>query len=281
MELLASSNRGGPLTCLKANANVARLWGPRVVIVAASITALSATGCASFDAPQSAISLADLERPVVGVADGGLGVAGNVLPAWWFAQVDPLDSPNVGDLFSVLNSAANVRRSDAGDAPFQPTWPVYMDDDVSVADTGAGFGAPRDEDLPTSPSTSVDAEPAGPDRPLSAPSTDLLSDIGSGLGSANLPVVRFGGPPSPTPLTGALVLPVITSTTMTFPGEVWQGVMTATAVGFLAAILLVPLGCSFVAGAVRAQPRDQPRRKRAPSRLLAELSRAIANVPAH
>lgn len=268
------------MTCLETNLNVGRLWGSRIVIVAATITVLSNTGCASIDAPPSAISLADVERLIVAVADDGLDVAGNVLLARWFAQDDPLDSPSVGYLFSVVNSATNVRRSGAREAPFQPAWPVYVDDDVLTADTGAGVGALADEHLPTLISFAVDTEPAVPDRQRSASSTDLLLDSAAVVPWGYPQVFAIDGPPSSTP-PGALVLPVIGSTLLTVRGNPWPGVMKASAGGFLAAILLVPFGCSFAAGAVCRQPRAGPRARHPPSCLLADLTRAIANVPAH
>ena len=67
MELLTSSNRGGPLKCLKAKVNVDRLCGTPVALVAASISAFVMTGCVSLDAPNpmSPASVVDLEQPPI------------------------------------------------------------------------------------------------------------------------------------------------------------------------------------------------------------------------
>ena len=279
MELLASSNRGGPVTCLETNLNVRRRCGRVVVRVAVSIVALVATGCASFGgAPRSAIGLADLARPLNSAPPSELEVdvraellfepvavlEGNDLLAHWFSGGDPLPAPSMRDTL------------------FERRWPLAASEEaLPASDDWTGLWAPSYADLLTPLSAALNTGSSAPDSPWWASAPDLRLDSAAALPRADSQVVAIDEPPSPTPLTGALVSPVITSTSMTFPGDVWQGVMKATAVGFLAVILLVPLGCSFAAGVVRGQPRASPRARRAPSRLLADLSRAIANVPAH
>ncbi len=265
------------MTCLKANANVDRRCGQTIVLVAVSIVALVAAGCVSYDAPRSAIGLADLERPLESAPPSEFGVdvlaellvepvavlEGNDLLAHWFSGGDPLQAPSIRDTL------------------FERRWPLAASEEaLAASDDGTRLWVSSNADLLTPLSVALDTDSSAPDSPWWAPAPDLLLDSAAVLPRADSQVVAIDEPLSPTP-PGAMVLPVITSTTMAFPGEVWQGGMKATAVGFLAAILLVPLGCSFAAGAVCGQPRDQPRRRRAPSRFLADLTRAIANVPAH
>ncbi len=274
MELLASSNLRGSVTCLETNLNVGRRCGRAIVPVALSIVALVATGCASFDdAPQSALGLVDLERPLnsapplegeVEVLAGLLvepvaSLEGNDLPTYWFSESDPLQAPSVSDTL------------------FEQRWPLAASEEAIVSsDDWTRFWVPGHEYLLTPVSVALDVDSSAPVLPWWASTPDLLLDSAGVLPRADSQVAAIDEPPSPT-LLGTQVLPVITLTTMSFPGEVWQGVMKATAVGFLAVILLVPLGCSFATGVVCGQPRA----RRAPSRLLADLSRAIANVPAH
>ncbi len=266
------------MTCLETNSNVGRRCGQAVVFVAVPIVALVAAGCASFDdAPRSAIGLADLERPLNRAPPSEFGVdvraellvepvavlEGNDLLAHWFSGGDPLQAPNV------LDTLFERRRPLAA-----------REEALAASDDGTGLWAPCYADLLTLLSVALDTDSSAAGSPWWASAPDLQLDSAAVLPRADSQVATFDEPPSPT-LPGALVLPVITSTTMTFPGDLWPGVMKATAVGFVAAILLVPLGCSFAAGVVRGRPRAGPRARRAPSRLLADLSRAIANVPAH
>ncbi len=279
MELLASSNRGGSVTCLETNLNVPRRCGRANVRVAVSIVALVATGCASFDdAPRSTIGLAHLARPLNSTPPSEFGgdvraellvepvavLEGNALLAHWLSGDDPLQALSMRDTL------------------FERRWPLAASEAAwAASDDWTGLWAPSDADLLTPLSVALDTDSSAADSPWWASAPDLQLDSTAILPRAESQVVAIDEPPLPTPLAGAQVLPVITSTTTTFPGDVWQGVMKATAVGFLAAILLVPFGCSFAARAVRGQPRAGPRARRAPSRLLADLSRAIANVPAH
>ncbi|MEE9129222.1 MAG: hypothetical protein V3T84_04330 [Phycisphaerales bacterium] len=279
MELLASSNHGGPTTCLETNVNVRRRCGQAIVLVTVSIVALVATGCASLEAPQSAIGLADLERPLNSAPPTEFGVdvlaellvepvavlEGNDLVAHWFSGGDPLQAPSMRDTL------------------FERRWPLAASEEALAASDDwdwTRLWVPSHADLLTPLSVALDTDSSAADSPWWASAPDVQLARAAVLPRADSQVVAIDEPPSLTP-RGALVLPVITSTTMTFPVEVWPGVMKATAAGFLAAILLVPFGCSFAAGAVRGQPRASPRAKRAPSRFLADLSRAIANVPAH
>lgn len=278
MELLASSNHGGPVTCLETNSNLGRRCGRAIVLFAVSIVALVAAGCASFDdAPRSAIGLADLARPLNSapplefevdvraelLVEPVAVLEGNDLLAHWFSGGDPLPAPSMRDTL------------------FERRWPLAASEEaLPASDDWTGLWVPSYADLLTPLSVALDTDSSAPDSPWWASAPDLRLDSAAVLPWADSQVVAFDEPPSPT-LPGALVSPVITSTTMTYPGDVWQGAMKATAVGFLAVILLVPLGCSFAAGVVRGQPRASPRPRRAPSRLLADLSRAIANVPAH
>ncbi len=266
------------MTCLETNLNARRHRGQAIVRVAVSIVALVATGCASFDdAPRSTLGLADLERPLNSAPPSEFGVdvraellvepvavlEGNDLLAHWFSGGDPLQAPSMRD------------------TSFERRWPLAASEEaLAASDDWTGLWAPSYADLLTPLSVALDTDSSAPDSPWWASAPDLQLESAAVLPRADTQVVAIGKPPSPTP-RGAMVSPVITSTTGTLPGDVWQGVMKATAVGFLAVILLVPLGCSLAAGAVRGRPRASPRARRAPSRLLAELSRAIANVPAH
>ncbi len=266
------------MTCLETNLNVGRRCGQAIVLVAVSIVALVGTGCASFDdTARSAIGLADLERPLNSAPPTEFGgdvlaellvepiafLEGNDLLAHWFSGGDPLQAPSIRDTL------------------FERRWPLAASEEALAAfDDGTGLWVPSHTDILTPWSGALDTDSSAADSPWWASAPDLQLDRAAVLPRADSQVVAIDEPPSPTP-RAALVLPVITSTTMTFPGDLWPGVMKATAVGFLAAILLVPFGCSFATGVVCGQPRDRPRRKRAPSCLLADLSRAIANVPAH
>ena len=279
MELLASSNCEGSMTCMETNLNVVRRCGRAIARIAVSIVVLVATGCASFDAaPRSAIGLADLEPPLNStpplefevdvvaelLVEPVAVLEGNALLAHWFSGADPLQAPGVSDTL------------------FERRWPLAASEEAwAASDDWTGLGAPSYADLLTPWSVALDTDSSAPDSPWWASAPDLPLESAAVLPQADSQVGTFDEPPAPTPLTGALVAPVITSTTVTFPGHVSQGVMKATAVGFLAVILLVPLGCSFATGIVCGQPRASPRARRAPSRLLADLSRAIANVPAH
>ena len=280
MELLTSSNHGRSVTCLETNSNARRRRGQAIVLVAVSIVGLVATGCASFDdAPRSALGLADLERPLNSAPPTEFGVdvrakllvepvavlEGNDLLAHWFSGSDPLQAPSVLD--TLFDRRRPLAASEAA---------------LAASDDWTRLWVPSHADLLTLLSVALDTDSSAADSPWWASAPDLPLDRAAVLPRTDSPVVAIDEPPSPTPLAGAMVSPVITSTTVTFPVEVWPGVMKATAVGFLAAILLVPVGCSFAAEAVRGQPRaTSPRPRRAPSRLLADLSRAIANVPAH
>ncbi len=278
MELLASSNRGGPVKCLATNLNVDRRCGRAIVLVAVSIVALVDAGCASFDdASRNAIGLADLKRPLDSAPPSDFGVdvraellvepvavlGGKDLLAHWFSGGDPLQAPSMHNTL------------------FERPWPLAASEEAwTASDDGTRLWAPSHADLFTLLSGALDTDSSALDSPWWASAPDLQLDSAAVLPRADSQVATFDEPPSPTS-PGALVSPVTNSTTMILPVAVWQSVMKATAVGFLAVILLVPLGCSFAAEAVRGHPRAGPRAKRAPSRLLAELSRAIANVPAH
>ena len=267
------------MTCLETNLNVRRRCGQAIVLVAVWIVALVATGCASFDAaPRSALGLADLEPPLNSAPPTKFGVdvrverlvepvavlEGNALLAHWFSGGDPLQAPSMRDTL------------------FERRWPLVASEEALAASDGwTGLGAPSYADLLTPLSVALDTDWSAADSPWWASAPDLLLDSAAVLPPADSQVVAIDEPRAPARLTGARVLPVKASTTMTLPGHLSQGVMKATAVGFLAVILLVPLGCSLVAGAVRGRPRAGPRARRAPSRLLADLSRAIANVPGH
>jgi hypothetical protein len=280
MELLASSNRGGSVTCLETNLHVGRRCGQAIVRVAVSIVALVATGCASFDgAPRSAIGLADLEHPLDSAPPSEFGVdvvaelliepvavlEGNDLLAHWLSGGDPLQAPSMRDTL------------------FERRWLLAASEEEALAasDDWTRLWALSDADLLTPLSVALDTDSSAADSPWWASASDLQLDSAAVLPRADSQVVAIDEPPSPAP-PGALVVPVVVgSTPLTVGSDLWQGVLQATAVGFLAVVLLVPLGCSFAAGAVRGQPRAGPRARRAPSRLLADLSRAIANVPAH
>ena len=266
------------MTCLETKLNVGRRRGLAIVLVAVSIVVLVATGCASLDAPRSTIGLVDLARPLnstpplefeVDVLAGLLVepvavLEGNDLPAHRFGGDNPLEAPSMRDTL------------------FDRRWPLAASEDVLAAsDDWTRFWVPSQADLLTLLSVALDVDSTALDSPWWASGPDLQLESAPVLPRADSQVATFDKPPAPTPLTGSLVSPVIPSTTVIFPGHVLQGVMKASAVGFMAVILLVPLGCSFATGVVCGQPRASPRARRAPSRLLADLSRAIANVPAH
>ncbi len=277
MELLASSNRGGPLKCLKANVNADRGCRMPVALVAVSISALLATGCVSLDAPPSpfgSVGPVDLERSSSS-EDLSLYIG------------------SVGDTFSALIGAASVRSSGTRETFFEPraplNGPVVANRALSVSDNRAWQFAPNDSVTATPISVAVDLDPTGFDPHSWMFPTDLLAEPDPAAESevelADARVFLVDARPLLIAPTRTLVSPMLSSTTTTTYRDVWQGVMKATAVGFLAVVLMVPVGCSFAAGVVCTQPRAGPRRRRAirqgSGRFLAGLSRAIANVPAH
>lgn len=280
MEPLASSNRGGLLKCLKAKVNVDRRWGmpvAPVALVAASISALLATGCVSLDAPPSPASLVELEPPSTS-EDHSLHVA------------------SIGDTFSAFISAASVRGSDPRATLLEPSGPLggplIANEALSASDNGAWLFALNFSLVSDPISVAIDTDPFGIVPEFRVSPTDFLLDLNLAAAAlvegvaelADSQVAPFDVRPAIAAPTETLVSPVVSSMTMTPRRDVWQGVMKATAVGFLAVVMLVPLGCSFAAGVVCSQPRAGPRRRasrRISGRFLGGLSRAIASVPAH
>ncbi len=79
----------------------------------------------------------------------------------------------------------------------------------------------------------------------------------------------------------AMVTPASIPSAITKPNRsVIEIVLPSTAIAFLAAILLVPFGCSFTAGSLYGWPRDGPSKKAAVAvHALDGLSQALADVP--
>jgi len=79
-------------------------------------------------------------------------------------------------------------------------------------------------------------------------------------------------------MTTNLARPAITMTSTTSLIEVF---MRSTAIAFLAAVLLVPVACSFAAGTLYGWPRDGPQPAAGAGHVLDDLSRLLANVPSY
>lgn len=75
-----------------------------------------------------------------------------------------------------------------------------------------------------------------------------------------------------------LARPAITTTSTTSLIEVF---MRSTAIAFLAAVLLVPVACSFAAGTLYGWARDGPQPAAGTGHVLDDLSRLLANVPSY
>ena len=268
MELLTSSNRGGPKQCLRTNPNVDRLWGKPVALVAASISALLATGCVSLNAPPSPFRLAEDE---------------------------PLHIASVGDPYSAFISLVTVRDSDTRRTLFEQGGllggPFVVDQALSASDNGAWLLAPNDGVVAPPISFAIDFDPFAIDPHLWVSHTDLrlefetvaAPEIEPAIKLADFQVVPADVQPAFAAPVGTLISPVANSRILISRQDVWQSVMKATAAGFLAVVLLVPLGCSFAAEVVGSRRRTRPRRRRAirraPGLPMGSLSRAIANVP--
>ena len=270
MELLASSNREGPPKCFKSNVNVDRLCGKPVALVAAAITVLLTTGCVTLDAPPSSIGLA---------AD------------------EPVHIANVGDPLLAFISAANVRVSNTRQTLFEPRSPLVANQAMLVPDNGAWLFGSNDGVVAPLLSTAIDSAPIGIDPHFWESQTDLRLEFESELAVVMEPAEELAGLPGVPVVVqpvlaapvGTLPSPVASSMESISRQDLWQSVMKATAVGFLAFVLLVPMGCSFVAGVVCGQPRASPKpkpkrhwgRRRESGQLFVGLRHAIANVPAH
>ena len=268
MELLASSNRGGPPKCFKANVNVDRHCGKRVALVAAAITVLLTTGCVTLDAPPSSIRL---------------------------AEDDPSHIASVGDPLLAFISAANVRVSNTRQMLFEPSRPLVANQALSVLDNGVWLFGPNDGVVTSPILAAIDAAPIGIDPHFWESQTELRLEFESELALVMEPEEELAGselfPVVVQPVfaasVGMLTSPVVGSKSKELISrqDLWQSAMKATAVGFLAFVLLVPMGCSFVAGVMCGQPRAGPRRhwgrRRESGRLFVGLRHAIANVPAH
>lgn len=270
MELLVSSNSGEPQKCLRAKVNVDRLWGKPVALVAASIGALLTTGCVSLNAPPSPFRL---------------------------VENDPPHIASVEDPSSALISPATVRGSDTRRTLFDPNGlfgpPLVVNQAFSASDNGAWPFAPNDLVMTPPISFAIDFDPLGFDPHLWVSQTDLRLELASvaapgmepAMELADFQVMPADVQPAFAAPVGTLTSPVANSKILISRQDVWQNVMKATAVGFLAVVLLVPKGCSFVVEVLCGQPRAGPRRRRArrraPDLCMSSLSRAIANVPSH
>ncbi|MFB3138814.1 MAG: hypothetical protein ACE10B_06310 [Phycisphaerales bacterium] len=82
----------------------------------------------------------------------------------------------------------------------------------------------------------------------------------------------------PAMMTTNFARPAIPTTTTTSLIEVF---MRSTAIAFLAAVLLVPVACSFAAGTFYGWPRDGPQPAASTGHVLDDLSRVLANVPSY
>ena len=270
MELLTTSNRGGPQKCLKTNANVDRLMGKPVVIVAASISALLTTGCVSLGAPPSPFHLVENDSPHIA---------------------------SVEDSYPAFISPAAVRGSDTRRTLFEPngplSGPLFLNQALAASNNGAWLFAPNDLVLAPPISVTTDFDPFGIDPHLWVSQTDLRLEFESvaapgmepATEEADFQVVPADAQPAFAAPVGTLISPVLSSRVLISHQDAWQSVMKVTAVGFLAVVMLVPMGCSFVSGVVCGQPRAGPRRRRAgrraPDLRMSSLSRAIANIPSH
>ena len=253
MDLLTASNCGGLKQCFKADVNVDRRRGRSVALVTALMSVLLATGCVSFDAPPRPASLVDLERPPI----------------------------------------SHVESSDSHVTLFKSREPPVANQALSIADNNDWLFAPNDLFVATPMSVATDFDWFRIDRHLWFLQTNLLAEFETVSADSVVPVVKLTkAQPVPVDVRSTLAVPVgspispVVSSRILIPRQdLWQGVMKATAVGFLAFVLLVPIGCSFVAGFVCSQPQAGPRRRRArrrtSDRFLVGLRQAIANVPAH
>ena len=266
MDLLTSLNHGGRQKCLQANANVDRRWGKQVALIAAATSALLTTGCVSLNAPPSSIRL---------------------------AEDDPLHTASVGVPLLGFVGAANGRISNTRQTLFEPSSRLLLNQTSSASDNGAWLFTPYDAVAAPPISVAIDFTPFGVDSHLWKPQTDLRLEIESVAALGLEPVAELTDShrvpvevqPTIAAPVEALISPAVSSRILIPRQDLWQSVMKATAVGFLAFVLLVPIGCSFVAGFVCSQPRAGPRRRRArrrsSDRFLVSLRQAIANVPAH
>ncbi len=79
-------------------------------------------------------------------------------------------------------------------------------------------------------------------------------------------------------MTTNLARPAIPTTSTTSLIEVF---MRSTAMAFLAAVILVPVACSFAAGTLYGWPRDGSQPTAGTSHVLDDLSRVLAKVPSY
>ncbi len=143
--------------------------------------------------------------------------------------------------------------------------PVLAQSDVAVSPWMPTLDARLGLDL--FPPLPLQPEPLASFGDLDLLTTPLLIDIDAAL---------FDKPSAM--MTTNLARPAITKTSTTSLIEVF---MRSTAMAFLAAVLLVPVACSFAAGTLYVWPRDGPPPTAGTGHVLDELSRLLANVPSY
>lgn len=143
--------------------------------------------------------------------------------------------------------------------------PVLAQSDVAVSPWTPTLNARLE--LDQFPSLPLQPEPLASFGDLDLLTSPLLIDIDAAL---------FDEPPDM--MTTNPARPAITMTSTTSLIEVF---MRSTAIAFLAAVLLVPVGCSFAAGTLYGWPRDGPQPAADTGHVLDDLSRLLANVPSY
>ncbi len=143
--------------------------------------------------------------------------------------------------------------------------PVTAPSDVAVSPWLPALDAPLA--LGLCPPLPLQPEPLASFGDLDLLTSPLLIDIDAAL---------FDKPGDM--MTTNLVRPAIPTTSSTSLIEVF---MRSTAIAFLAAVLLVPVACSFAAGTLYGWPRDGPQPAAGTGHLLDDLIRVLANVPSY
>ncbi len=144
--------------------------------------------------------------------------------------------------------------------------PVAAHSEVAVPPWMPALDAPLDE-LDLFLPQSLQPEPLASFGDLDLLTSPLLIDIDA----------AFFDKPGDM-MTTNLARPAIPTTSTTSLIEVF---MRSTAIAFLAAVLLVPVACSFAAGTLYGWPRDGPQPAAGTGHVLDDLSRVLANVPSY
>ena len=143
--------------------------------------------------------------------------------------------------------------------------PVTASSDVAISPWMPSLDARHGLDLFSPPPLQL--EPLAIFGDLDLLTTPLLIDIDAAL---------FDKPGEM--MTTNLARPAITPASTTSLIEVF---MRSTAIAFLAAVLLVPVACSFAAGTLYGWPRDGPQPTAGTGHVLDDLSRLLAKVPSY